>query len=105
MSSDDFEDERSLRVVDPDDDLDELVENMQIVHAPGSKVALLPGNEYLSATILAVQIRENGYVLYNVAFWGGNGRTEEWVTAAEVHSIDNAVKMAIGFEPREAKPT
>ena len=90
--------ERRLSVVAPED------EDIFLVYAPGSQVALLPGNEYLSARVLAVQVRENGHVLYHLAYWAGNGRTEEWVPEAEVHAVDEPVKMAIGFESKGEKP-
>jgi len=87
--------ERRLSVVAPDDD------DVLVVHAPGSQVALLPGNEYLAATVIAAMIRENDHVSYLVVFWGSNGRAEEWVSASEVHVVDGGQKQAIGFLSRD----
>jgi hypothetical protein len=64
------------------------------VLAPGSPV-LLAGE--IRATVMAISVREGPHVAYQVVWWSGLDRHEEWVYAAEVERVDASRDVKLGF--------
>ena len=52
----------------------------------------------ITATIHCVSIRQDTVVSYQVVWWNGRSRHEEWVWASEVAPIfESAPKRTVGF--------
>lgn len=63
------------------------------VYAPGTPVTI---GDKIDALIVAVQIDSGWSVTYQVAWWNGNTRELEWITADEI-SAANDGPTTIGF--------
>jgi hypothetical protein len=64
------------------------------VLAPETPV-LLAGE--IRATVMAVSVRSGPHVNYQVVWWSGLDRHEEWVYAAEVERVDASREIKLGF--------
>ncbi|HYE77947.1 MAG TPA: hypothetical protein VEI97_08175 [bacterium] len=62
---------------------------------PGSKVAL-PQAEIINATVRQVIIGETDQITYQVVWWCGGSRHEQWVSAYEV-SAEVPELLPVGF--------
>jgi hypothetical protein len=67
---------------------------MLSVLAPETPV-LLAGE--IRATVMAVSVRSGPHVNYQVVWWSGLDRHEEWVYAAEVERVDASREIKLGF--------
>ncbi len=68
------------------------------INKPGTPVWLKRPSTDVQAVILAVMIRDGGRVLYQVAWWAGETRHEQWVEVFEFTESE-APKQQIGFKP------
>ena len=66
------------------------IEVMQI----GSLVKI---GDKINAKIIAVVIRNNGYVKYECGWWDGKSHKSEWLECTEVCLVTDAEPLRIGF--------
>ena len=71
-----------------------------LVIPPGTLVHL-PQAEIKDAMVIAVQIKSNNSISYNVCWWAGRERKEAWLEECEV-STDEPKYAHVGFiKPKE----
>lgn len=69
--------------------------NLMPLHGTGSTVMIGPDKD-LEATVLAIQIEED-CVKYQVSWWDGRTRKNEWLQSCEVNAHGGTVSIGVGF--------
>lgn len=70
----------------------DLATEIFAVYRPGCDVSI----DDITAKVISVIIKSNGYVQYQVVWWNGLVREEKWVEACEITGQPDKMKV-IGF--------
>lgn len=72
-----------------------------LVYRLGSTVSIGPVDDAIEATVTGVAVYPAQFdaarVQYQVAYWNGRTRTEEWLDACEVRECNGTLACQIGF--------
>lgn len=72
------------------------------VYLIGSEVKVASEENAIKAKIIAIGIRSNDRVSYEISWWDGRSRKTDWIEACEIVGVDNANKMKIGFRDKKS---